>query len=77
MKKLMNTLFAIGFYCVLYTQAAYAYIDPGTGSLYLQLIASMLLGLLFTAKIYWSKVKVLPKRLFDNHKKRINDGKEI
>jgi hypothetical protein len=73
MDKLIKTMFAIGFYCVLYTQASYAYIDPGTGSMYLQLIASIFLGLLFTVKMYWSKVKTLPKKLFHNHK---NDGKE-
>ncbi len=33
------------------------YIDPGTGSLILQILVASFLGGLFTLKIYWKKVK--------------------
>jgi hypothetical protein len=33
------------------------YLDPGTGSYLLQLAIGGLLGALFTAKMYWAKLK--------------------
>lgn len=36
---------------------AYAYLDPGTGSLMLQMAAAGLLGGLFTIKTYWFRIK--------------------
>jgi hypothetical protein len=58
----------MGFYFILCTQIAYCYLDPGTGSLYLQLIASILLGLLFSIKMFWSRIKAIPKRLHHKDK---------
>ncbi|MGH9465152.1 MAG: hypothetical protein ACRD0X_05860 [Thermoanaerobaculia bacterium] len=36
---------------------AAAYIDPGSGSLYLQMLVAGLLGLGMTLKLYWRKLK--------------------
>lgn len=36
---------------------AHAYIDPGTGSYILQLLAAALLGAMFTLRLYWARVK--------------------
>jgi len=36
---------------------AYAYIDPGTGSMILQGLIAGLMGVLFTIKIYWTRIK--------------------
>ena len=36
---------------------AYAYLDPGTGSLIVQLAIAAIAGISFTAKIYWGKVR--------------------
>lgn len=41
-----------------------AYLDPGTGSYFLQLIIAGLLGLLFVLKTYWRRIKVFLGRLF-------------
>ena len=35
---------------------AYAYLDPGTGSMLLQLIIAGVLGLTFTVKLYWRRM---------------------
>ena len=35
----------------------YAYIDPGSGSYFLQLLIAGLLAGLYTLKIYWAKVR--------------------
>ena len=40
------------------------YIDPGSGSLMLQLLAGSIVGGLFILKTYWSKVKTLIRKLF-------------
>lgn len=45
-------------------ETAYAYIDPGTGSLILQLILAGILGSLFALKTFWRKVIAFFKRLF-------------
>lgn len=36
---------------------AYAYVDPGTGSLFIQAILGILVGIGITTKIYWHKLK--------------------
>ena len=41
----------------IYIQSAYAYIDPGTGSIVFQAIIGALVGLGITIKIYWYKIK--------------------
>ena len=35
----------------------YAYLDPGTGSMLLQLLLGGVAGLAMLAKMYWSKIK--------------------
>lgn len=41
----------------LFVSDAYAYLDPGTGSLVIQVIIGALVGLGITLKIYWYKLK--------------------
>jgi len=38
-------------------QSAYAYMDPGTGSILFQALIGALAGLAITLKIYWYKIK--------------------
>jgi len=45
---------------------AYAYIDPGTSSMFIQVIVGVLVGLGITIKIYWEKIKF---KLFSKYKK--------
>ena len=55
---------------------ASAYLDPGTGSFIVQVTIAAVAGLLFTAKTYWNKVKMVlggfSKKIFrtkkDEHK---------
>jgi hypothetical protein len=37
---------------------AYAYLDPGTGSVVLQAIVGILVGVGITLKIYWERIKM-------------------
>ena len=43
-----------------------AYIDPGTGSLVLQMIAGGVAAAAVTAKLYWSRVKRVFRRQPDD-----------
>ena len=47
----------------------HAYIDPGTGSLILQVLIASFVGALFFLKIFWGKVKAFFSNLFSRAKK--------
>jgi uncharacterized YccA/Bax inhibitor family protein len=40
-----------------FSMPAYAYLDPGTGSIILQLLLGGTAGLLMVGKLYWHKLK--------------------
>ena len=64
----LKFLFLI-FSLIAYTSPAYAYLDPGTGSVILQgLIGGIAASIAFLS-IYWQKVKA-----FFDKKKEINKG---
>lgn len=71
-----SCLFFIAFFSffVLPNQA-YAYLDPGTGSVILQVVAAAVLGALFTIKMYWRKVKMFFQGLFSSSGKSTDDAK--
>jgi hypothetical protein len=41
-----------------------AYLDPGSGSFFLQLLIATLMGALFLVGAYWKKVKSFVRNLF-------------
>ena len=49
---------------------AYAYLDPGTGSYFLQIIIATLLGAMYGIKQFWYKVKLFCTNLLSKFKKR-------
>ncbi len=51
------------------TWNAHFYIDPGTGSLVLQMLAASFVGGLFLTKVYWGKLKHLLGNLFSRNGK--------
>ena len=52
----LKFLFILLFFCTLNTKA-YAYIDPGLGSIILQGIIAAIAATSLTIKIYWQKIK--------------------
>ncbi len=48
----------------MFPRITYAYLDPGTGSYIIQIILAALVGVAFTIKIYWTKVKTFFVNLF-------------
>lgn len=71
MKWLFNKLHILFpvFLCLCFPVKAYAYLDPGTGSYMLQMLAATLLGALYALKIYWSRLKAFIRDLFSKDKK--------
>lgn len=47
----------IAFFSLIWISNAYAYLDPGTGSLVVQSIIASIAGGLFILKTYWHKFK--------------------
>ena len=52
------------FLLPLTSQDVHAYIDPGTGSLIIQVLIASFVGGLFLLKVFWGKVKAFFKNLF-------------
>ena len=48
---------------------AYAYLDPGSGSIILQAILGFLAAVLATASYYWTKLKIFLSKLLKKEKK--------
>lgn len=57
MNNLIKSILFFTLLCLFIPQSAHAYLDPGTGSIILQAIIAGALGLSFTIKIYWKKIK--------------------
>jgi hypothetical protein len=51
------------------TIALGAYLDPGSGSFFLQLLIATIAGGLLTLKIYWKNIKAFFVNLFQKDKK--------
>ena len=45
------------YFIMMLTMPAHAYLDPGTGSMLLQLLLGGVVGLLTILKLYWHKIK--------------------
>ena len=52
-----------------FSDSAFAYIDPGTGSMVLQMAVAGVLAALFYIKTAWSRVKLFFLKLFSREKK--------
>ncbi len=55
---------------LLNSQNAWAYIDPGVGSYFYQLLLAALFAFLFTLKVYWRHLVDLLSKLFKSKKKK-------
>lgn len=57
-RRHMLALFVAAFVTMLALDSpAYAYLDPGTGSIILQVVLGGTAGVMVIAKLYWSQVK--------------------
>ena len=71
--RLLRILAVFALFYLIFPGAAYAYLDPGTGSYILQLLMAGLVGLLFATKLYWNKIKTLYTNLISRGEKQKDD----
>lgn len=50
-----------------FSQEASAYLDPGAGSLIIQMLIAGIMGALFTIKLYWNRLKSFISNLFNRN----------
>jgi hypothetical protein len=68
----MKTTLIVTVIWTLFPFSAYAYVDPGSGTLLLQLLAAMGVGALF----YVDKMKAFVRGLFSKEDAKSSDNKE-
>ena len=49
---------------LIFARNSYGYLDPGTGSYILQIVLASALGLLFSVKIFWTRIKDFFRKVF-------------
>ena len=66
----MNKIFSLSCIVtlIIFPTKAFAYLDPGTGSIILQAILGFIAASITTISIYWTKFKSLISKLFDKKK---------
>ena len=66
----MNKIFSLSCIVVLiiFPTKAFAYLDPGTGSIILQAILGFIAATIASISIYWEKFKSLISKLFGKKK---------
>ena len=66
-KQIIKSWYLLAFALIIPTNITYAYLDPGSGSLIIQLLVAAILGGLVTIRMFWSKILTLfwftPNRL--------------
>ena len=67
MKKFFYIVFIL-----LIPSKAFAYLDPGTGSIILQAILGFIAATVASISIYWTKFKMLVKKIFNKKKNHKN-----
>jgi hypothetical protein len=69
-KKPYLILFLIVPLQFVFSQSAFAYLDPGTGSYIFQVLVAIFIGGLFTIKMYWQKIKIFFANLFSRKQEK-------
>ena len=64
LRRLSIPIALFSFFYLFSPQKAYAYLDPGTGSFFFQMIIAALLGGLFAVKLFWNGIRLFFKKLF-------------
>lgn len=53
----MLSIFTFLFMFLSFTSSSYAYLDPGSGNMFIQAVATVVAGIAMITKVYWHKVK--------------------
>lgn len=63
------SLLAAGILVLAFSREANAYIDPGTGSLILQMVIAVVVGAGFAIRIFWKQIRLFLSHLFSKKRK--------
>ena len=72
----MNLFTLVAIFLLIFPNLSEAYLDPGAGSYILQMLLAGALGLMFTIKLYISKIKSFFRGLFGKENKEDDPEKE-
>ena len=61
---LVAGLLALILALFLFPGQAHAYLDPGTGSYFIQIALAALVGTLFAIRLFWGRIKAFFRKLF-------------
>ncbi len=64
MIKSNRTIVIVFFVLLIGTEPAWAYLDPGTGSLILQSLIAGIAGALVVCRLYWAQLKTFLAKVF-------------
>ena len=67
-KKISKKLILIVTFFLFFSNSAFAYLDPGTGSIILQAILAAIAAGLVTMKIWWQNLKSFLSKIFNSKK---------
>jgi len=67
-KKLTITVGSFVLLSIILPYTAHAYLDPGTGSYFLQMAIAALLGGLYVIKLFWKNIKIFFRKIFSRGK---------
>lgn len=67
--NILTPMVLVALFHMIFPIKSYAYLDPGTGSYFLQLAIAALLGGLYAIKLFWKKIKAFFKNIFSTGKK--------
>ena len=69
-EKTTAIIVLFSLFSLIFPKTSYAYLDPGAGSLFLQLIVGVFVGVAFVIKIYWRKIKTFFNDIFSKKQKK-------
>jgi hypothetical protein len=53
---------------------AHAYLDPGTGSYFIQIALAAIVGALFAVRLFWGRIKAFFQKLFSKEEEEGQDA---
>ena len=62
-------VFGVFSFLTVYAASAWAYVDPGAGSYFFQVLISFLLAAVFVGKVYWKNLKDFIRNKLTRRKK--------
>jgi hypothetical protein len=65
----IELVFIVFLFLIISTKPVYAYLDPGTGSFILQILAASALGALFAIKTFWRSIISFFRGIFSKKNK--------